>query len=118
MGSARNEMAPTSVRMIEMTPAKIGLSMKKWENRMAIVLHSAADTGMTKEGSLSGGGFDLAIFCRDLLSRPGALHTIDDDAIGGCEARADHAETIDHRAQVDQLRADRAVFGDREDDLA
>jgi hypothetical protein len=29
MGRARNEMAPTSVKRIEMTAAKIGLSMKK-----------------------------------------------------------------------------------------
>jgi hypothetical protein len=34
MGSARNDIAPTSVRMIAITPAKIGLSIKKCESRM------------------------------------------------------------------------------------
>src|SRR3954449_9508988 len=34
MGRARKEIAPTRVSMIEMTPAKIGRSIKKWENRI------------------------------------------------------------------------------------
>src|ERR1700730_278001 len=36
IGSARNDMAPTSVRMIAMTAANIGRSMKKSESRMVI----------------------------------------------------------------------------------
>src|SRR5258707_6153608 len=36
IGSARNAMAPTSVRMIAMTAANIGRSMKKCESRMAM----------------------------------------------------------------------------------
>jgi hypothetical protein len=34
IGSARRAIAPTSVKIIETTLAKIGLSMKKWENRI------------------------------------------------------------------------------------
>src|SRR5580704_10026638 len=36
IGSARNDIAPTRVRMIAMTAAKIGRSMKKCESRMVI----------------------------------------------------------------------------------
>src|SRR6202011_2499729 len=32
IGSARYEIAPIRLRMTEITPAKIGRSMKKWEN--------------------------------------------------------------------------------------
>ena len=34
IGSARYEIAPTSVRITERTAAKIGRSTKKWENLM------------------------------------------------------------------------------------
>src|ERR1700726_111024 len=36
IGSARNDMAPTSVMMIAMTAANIGRSIKKGESRMTI----------------------------------------------------------------------------------
>jgi hypothetical protein len=39
IGSALKEMAPTRVKMMEMTLAKIGLSMKKCENRMVSTPH-------------------------------------------------------------------------------
>ena len=38
IGSARYEIAPTSVRMIDRTAAKIGRSTKKWENLMDAIL--------------------------------------------------------------------------------
>src|SRR5262245_10546373 len=38
IGSARTEIAPTSLRRIEMTPANIGLSMKKCEKRIGVFL--------------------------------------------------------------------------------
>ena len=62
--------------------------------------------------------FDLAVLGLDLLSRTGALQTLDDDAVGRREARADDAQAVDDRAELDPLGADRAVVGDREDDLA
>ena len=43
IGSARNAMAPTSVRMIERTAAKIGRSTKKCENRMLRLVSGSAD---------------------------------------------------------------------------
>src|ERR1700687_4224492 len=46
MGNARKDIAPTSVRMIAITPANIGLSMKKCERRMAID-PVAADFGVS-----------------------------------------------------------------------
>src|SRR5262249_34703708 len=39
IGSARKEIAPTSVRRIEITEANIGLSMKKCEKRIGLFLH-------------------------------------------------------------------------------
>src|SRR5216684_6457637 len=50
MGSARYEMAPTRVRMIAMTLAKIGRSTKKWENRMVAALVAR------RYGALAGAG--------------------------------------------------------------
>src|SRR5215469_5151278 len=42
IGSARYEMYPTSVTMIDITAAKIGRSTKKWEKRIGGSLYEAA----------------------------------------------------------------------------
>ena len=64
------------------------------------------------------GSFDLAVLGLDLLPRTRALQSLDHDAVGGGEPRANDAQTVDDRAELDSLGADRAVVGHREDDLA
>ena len=111
IASARNEMAPTSVRMIARTLAKIGRSTKKCENR--IVTHHPRAKHRLFRSSL-----DLAVLGRDLLPRTGALYAVDHDAVGRREARTDNAQAVDDGAELDLFGADGAVIGNREHDLA
>src|SRR3954464_4159199 len=96
--SARNEIAPTSVRMIAKTLAKIGLSTKKCDNRI-VPYHLAGSV----RHCLFRGRLDLTVLGRDLLSRTGALNAVDHDAIGRREARTDDAQTIDDGTELDLL---------------
>src|SRR5262245_57195199 len=112
IGSARYEMTPTSVMRIEITPAKIGRSTQKWENRM-----TAASRGLTRCRRLRR-RLGLAVLGLDLTSRPRPLQPVDHDAVGGGEPRADHAQAIDDRSLLDELGADSAVVRYREHDLA
>ena len=78
IGSARKEIAPTSVRMIEMTLAKIGRSTKKCENR----IDASSPLREASGRRLFSGSLDLAVLGLDLLSRTGALQALDHDAVG------------------------------------
>src|SRR5229473_3069447 len=99
IGSARYAMAPTSVRRIEMTAAKIGRSIKKWEKRMVAVPVSRRPKRAVRRPLLRG-GFDLAVLGLDLLARAGALQAFDHDAVGGGEPRANEAQTVHDRAEL------------------
>src|ERR1700730_8708921 len=76
IGSARSEMYPTSVRMIEITPAKIGRSTKKWENRIGLPLRRRGGCLLSRRGE------NLPVFGFDFLAGPRPLQTVDDYAIG------------------------------------
>src|ERR1700733_2379224 len=110
-GSARNEMMPTSVRMIESTAAKIGRSIKKWEKRIVYSLKAAAPR-------LLDDGFDFAVLGSDFLSRPGPLQAVDHDTIRRREARPDDPQSFDDGAEFDLFGADRTVVRNRKHDLA
>src|SRR6266853_3076259 len=77
IGNARKEMTPTSVRMIERTAAKIGLSMKKCDN---FINHSSNGFATWAVLSLNG-GFDFSILGGDLLPWPGPLQAVDHDTV-------------------------------------
>ena len=62
--------------------------------------------------------FDGAVLGRDFLPRPGPRQPVDDDAIGGRKSGANDTQAVYDRTELDALGADRAVFGDRENDLA
>src|SRR5580704_1126117 len=116
IGSARNDMAPTSVRMIAMPAANIGRSIKKCESRMAI--YPVAALGEAGDGLLCCSRFDGAVLGFDFLPRPGPRQPVDDDAIGRRTSGADDTPAVYDRTELDALGADRAVVGDRENDLA
>src|SRR5258705_2498350 len=109
-------MAPTSVRMIATTPAKIGRSMKKWDRRMMTTSAGRASAGYLV-GRLLGGRRDFAVLGLDLLPGPGPLQPLDDDAICGCQPGANDAQAFDDRAELDAFDAHCAVVRDRGDDL-
>src|SRR4051794_6516948 len=114
IANARNEMAPTSVRMIERTLAKIGRSMKKCDNRI-VTYHPAR---IAKHRLFRSSSLDLAVLGGDLLPRTGALYAVDHDAVGRREARTDNAQAVDDGTELDLFGADGAVIGNREYDLA
>src|SRR3954464_9592522 len=119
IASARNEMAPTSVRMIERTLAKIGRSMKKCDNRI-VTYHPARSAPDIVLGHrlFRSSSLDLAVLGGDLLPRTGALNAVDHDAVGRRKARTDNAQAIDDGTELDLFGADGAVIGNREYDLA
>src|SRR5882762_4135715 len=59
IGNARKEIAPTRVRIIEMTLAKIGRSTKKCEKRIAVIPPHGCSRECPRD--LLGDGFDLAV---------------------------------------------------------
>ena len=63
-------------------------------------------------------GFDLAVLGLDLLPGRARCRPSMTMRSVGREARANDAQSVHDRAELDPLGADRAVVGDREDDLA
>src|SRR4029079_15372256 len=71
--------APRITITIDTTAAKIGRSMKKCEIRIPVcLLRLGLRTGRP-------GGRCARLLRRDLLARPHAHQTVDDDAVIGCE---------------------------------
>src|SRR5262245_12680169 len=98
--------------MIAITLAKIGLSTKKWENRISTPRDRSSHptklrflTGHSGRAARGGGRrrrrLDLAVLGLHLLPRPRALQPLDHDPVGRRETRADDAQAVDDGPQFD-----------------
>src|SRR5690625_1465305 len=130
-------MAPAITMRIDSTAALIGRSMKDWAIFMTIPWQ-----GMTAAaGSRSAAGHrglraaaerpapaqrlawrlgparaQRRLLGRDLLAGAHALQAVDDDAVAGLQARADHAQAVEQRTKVDALVTGLAVLVDHVDE--
>src|SRR3970040_329046 len=106
-GSVKKATPPISVIRIDITAAKIGRSMKKWEIFIAAAFLLVRRAGL-----------DLARLGLDLDAGTHAHQPVDDDVVVGLEAVADDPEAaFRRRAGGDDLEAHGAVGGHGVDDL-
>src|SRR5258707_1219336 len=110
-GSRPTETAPTMTKAIEMTAAKIGRSMKKWERRMPGSRSIGVD--VRSGGRCRRGARWLR---RNLCARPRAHQAVDDDVVVGCQALRYDAQAIDDRPERDVFRAGDVLGVDRSEE--
>src|SRR5690606_9808349 len=127
MGRPRNAMSPPRKMSTDSTPAKMGRSMKKRERFMdansccrsrsgggrlaAVVLGFLA---ITRDLGLGCHGYGLR---RHHGTGAHALQAVDDDVLARLEARGDHAQAVNRRAQRDLAVLGLVVFAHHHHEL-
>src|SRR3984893_4616650 len=103
IGSLPTATAPTMTKTIEITAAKIGRSMKKWERRMAPSARSIG-AGQRAGGGRRGGARSLR---RNLRAGAHPHQAVDDDVVVRLQTLGDDAQAVDDGPE-------RHVFGPRD----
>src|SRR5271155_4048609 len=103
IGRRTNDTAPRITKIIEITAAKIGRSMKKCEIRMLVSI----DLGLIGAFAHCGGRGPLS-FDRHFHAGAGAHQPLDDDAVGKGETFLDDAQTVVKLAGNDVFQPDDA----------
>src|ERR1700728_2868706 len=109
IGRRTNDTAPRITKMIEITAAKIGRSMKKCEIRMLV------SVGLGLIGAFAHRrGRSTLPFHRHFHARTSAHQPFDDHAVGKGEALFDDAQTIVDLAGHDVFQTDNIAVIDHE----